>query len=68
MNQTGVVRARTKANVAVDPDAHVVPIQLPTRLPFRPSIPVARLRTIVNRVVDRREAEERQAALNPSSE
>ena len=68
MSQSGVGRAKAKVNHEIDPDARIVPIQLPKRLPYRPSIPVERLRKIVNGVVDRREAEERQAALNASSE
>ena len=68
MSQSGVARAKAKASHEIDPDSRIVPIHLPRRLPYRPSIPVARLRKIVKKVVEQREAEERQAAFNASSE
>jgi len=68
MSQVGVAKARAKTRREIDPDSEIVPIQLPKRLPYRPSIPVSRLRKIVERVVERREAKERQATLNASSE
>ena len=76
MSQSGVARAKGKAKALheIDPDSVIVPIQLPKRLPYRPSIPVARLRAIVKRVVEQQEAEQQEAeqreapALHASSE
>lgn len=65
MSQSAVATAKASH---IDPDSRIVPIHFPKRLPYRPSIPVARLRKIVNQVVERQEAEERKAALNASSE
>ena len=65
MSQSGAARA--KARHEKDPDSVIMPIQLPKRLPYLPSIPVAQLRAIVKRVVERQDAAERQATLNASS-
>jgi hypothetical protein len=57
----GVAASKVKGNLELDPDSRVVPIQLPKRLPYRPSIPASKLKQIVSRVAKEREAEERHA-------
>jgi hypothetical protein len=57
----GAAASKVKGNPEPDPDSSVVPIHLPKRLPYRPSIPAAKLKQIVSRVVKEREAEERHA-------
>ena len=68
MSQSGVARVKVTASHEIDPDSVIVPIQFPKRLPYRPSIPVARLRKNVRLVVERLDAEERQAARDARSE
>ena len=51
-----------------DPDSAVMPIRLPKRLAYRPSVPTAELKRIVFRVVRERQAKEREAALNAKSQ
>ena len=57
----GTAASKVKGNLECGPDSGVVPIQLPKRLPYRPSIPASKLKQIVSRVVKEREAEERHA-------
>ena len=46
------------------PDEPIVPILVPKRLSFRPSIPAKDIRRAVFKVVRERQAKEREAALN----
>jgi hypothetical protein len=57
----GAAASKIKGKLEFDPDSEVVPIHLPKRLPYRPSIPAAKLKQIVSRVTKEREAEERDA-------
>ena len=45
-------------------DEPIVPIHLPRRLPFRPSIPAKEIRRAAFKVVRERQARERETALN----
>ena len=62
MGSTGTAFKKAPITTETDPDSVVVPIHLPKRLPFRPTIPASKLKRIVFRVVRERQARELAAA------
>ena len=68
MSGTAATPGKGKGELEFDPDSVVVPIHLPKRLPYRPSIPAARLKRIVARVVKERQASERKTGLNGTTQ
>lgn len=64
---SGAATVKKRLPEAIDPDSVVVPWSMPKRLPYRPSIPAAKLKRIVAEVVKERHKRELEAASQSKS-